>query len=473
MSGNTERPAKRRRALSTDYEDSDDNDDWIPSKDEARAVTGSGRGADPKLTAAATATMSRARRSAHAPVPSVTVARPSSARADDSKKSIRLTVKMPSSKLRQATSGGRRNVSLNSRDAFEPGEILTGPRGTRAKRAIVDESESDGDADMDGNGDGDGDDDDIEADEVEGEEEEEEEEEDGEEDADGEEDEDMDVDDDDVIDDAPSKPLPPSSASRGGAKAAAARPPLPPATSAGVATRNAVVPDEDDEELSELEELDSDDEELEEEDEEDVNDDTGVGEDLDADADPDPDADEIDEVDEGRDAEGDSDDDDDATPASGSRASTPDVTKMTKRQRSRLDEVMTVDLLALPSESKQKKILSAEEHAMRRSEMARRRKNLSEKRNEEEKMDTINKLLKKQAPKTRRTRAAEGANGDATPLSQEIEYERPKATVTRWVSNRHGSRVGVPEEWLDAPFGSVFVTPATDGRGISVLKSQG
>lgn len=35
-----------------------------------------------------------------------------------------------------------------------------------------------------------------------------------------------------------------------------------------------------------------------------------------------------------------------------------------------------------------KKHLTAEEHAMRRAEMARRRKNLSEKRNEEEKVST-------------------------------------------------------------------------------------
>lgn len=35
-----------------------------------------------------------------------------------------------------------------------------------------------------------------------------------------------------------------------------------------------------------------------------------------------------------------------------------------------------------------KKHLTAEEHAMRRAEMARRRKNLSEKRNEEEKVRT-------------------------------------------------------------------------------------
>lgn len=40
-----------------------------------------------------------------------------------------------------------------------------------------------------------------------------------------------------------------------------------------------------------------------------------------------------------------------------------------------------------------KKHLTAEEHAMRRAEMARRRKNLSEKRNEEEKVTKTSFLL--------------------------------------------------------------------------------
>ena len=40
----------------------------------------------------------------------------------------------------------------------------------------------------------------------------------------------------------------------------------------------------------------------------------------------------------------------------------------------------------MPIEPQIKKHLTAEEHAMRRAEMARRRKNLSEKRNEEEKV---------------------------------------------------------------------------------------
>lgn len=39
-------------------------------------------------------------------------------------------------------------------------------------------------------------------------------------------------------------------------------------------------------------------------------------------------------------------------------------------------------------EAQKKKHLTAEEHAMRRAEMARRRKNLSEKRNEEEKVSS-------------------------------------------------------------------------------------
>lgn len=45
-----------------------------------------------------------------------------------------------------------------------------------------------------------------------------------------------------------------------------------------------------------------------------------------------------------------------------------------------------------------KKHLTAEEHAMRRAEMARRRKNLSEKRNEEEKVRFISQTLPKFSP---------------------------------------------------------------------------
>lgn len=107
---------------------------------------------------------------------------------------------------------------------------------------------------------------------------------------------------------------------------------------------------------------------------------------------------------------------------------------------------------------------------MRRAEMARRRKNLSEKRNEEEKvyhthtlnlptltpsqMETINKLLKKQAPKTNaRRKDLNGVTGEATP---DGEPQKANPAFVRWVSNNDGNRIGVPEEWLEAPVGDLF-----------------
>lgn len=102
---------------------------------------------------------------------------------------------------------------------------------------------------------------------------------------------------------------------------------------------------------------------------------------------------------------------------------------------------------------------------MRRAEMARRRKNLSEKRNEEEKMETINKLLKKQAPKTN-ARRKEMNNADNGTGGNEGEGFKPNAMFVRWVSSKEGNRIGVPEEWLDAPVGTVFansVKPAGMG----------
>jgi hypothetical protein len=86
------------------------------------------------------------------------------------------------------------------------------------------------------------------------------------------------------------------------------------------------------------------------------------------------------DLDDGNDEEDeelDSDEDD-------SRSVTPDITKLTKRQRGALEDDPA--LMALSNEALKKKELTAEEHVQRRAEMARRRKNLSEKRNEEEKV---------------------------------------------------------------------------------------
>jgi Ino eighty subunit 2 len=69
-------------------------------------------------------------------------------------------------------------------------------------------------------------------------------------------------------------------------------------------------------------------------------------------------------------------------------------------------------------------------------------------------METINKLLKKQAPKTNaRRNLLNNVGGDATP---DTEASKPNALFVRWVSNKEGNRIGVPEEWLEGPVGNAF-----------------
>lgn len=87
-------------------------------------------------------------------------------------------------------------------------------------------------------------------------------------------------------------------------------------------------------------------------------------------------------------------------------------------------------------------------------------------------MDTINKLLKKQAPKRRGkianrdpTDTTIGATaGDITPNSEDVEPVKANPVFVRWVSDREGCRVGVPEEWLGTPVGAVF-GEARNGNG--------
>ncbi|KAJ3901888.1 PAPA-1-like conserved region-domain-containing protein [Lentinula edodes] len=75
---------------------------------------------------------------------------------------------------------------------------------------------------------------------------------------------------------------------------------------------------------------------------------------------------------------------------------------MTTRQAV-LASVMDSSHIALGNTSKKKKVLNETELALRREENARKRKNLSEKRLEDEKLETINRLLKKQSrPRTKR-----------------------------------------------------------------------
>ena len=91
----------------------------------------------------------------------------------------------------------------------------------------------------------------------------------------------------------------------------------------------------------------------------------------------------------------------------------------------------------------------------------------------EEKESTINKLLKKQTSKRRGANAkpetlaaavaAEGAENES-PGEEPVEKANP--LYTRWISDRYGVRLAVPEEWLGKHVGRVFgpPNPALSGK---------
>lgn len=390
--------------------------------------------------------MSRPRRTASENISMATVSRGHASPSSRSQQSMRLTVKTSSSKLREATrvSSAGQSISVNRRDQFVGGEILEGKRARNVRKSYVLESDSeedDEDAEMEDVGD-----EDAEGESVE-DEEEEEEDMDAEDDGLGDEDAEGDID----MDAPPPPPVIKISKAASGKQTITAKLPSK-VDSKTVEQKEAELgSDDDDEELSEL---DSDlGEEVEEEDAMQTgNEEDAEGEEEEI---------EVEEVEDDEDEL----DSDDETPMDGSRATTPDLNKLTKRQRARLEEGGSGHLLALPDEVQVKKHLTAEEHAMRRAEMARRRKNLSEKRNEEEKMETINKLLKKQAPKTNaRRNNMNNVGGDSTPDS---EAQKPNPLFVRWVSNKDGNRIGVPEEWMESPVGAIFQGGVKQAGGMS------
>lgn len=133
----------------------------------------------------------------------------------------------------------------------------------------------------------------------------------------------------------------------------------------------------------------------------------------------------------------------------GSESGTPDPSKLTRRQRGEAES----DLMALSNEAQKKKFFTAEQITMRRAEMARRRKDLSDKRNQNEKEDTLRRLLHKPAPK-RRSRAQMIADAEreefGTP-GAEGEELKPSKLYIRTVMGTDGTTVSLPEEWLGTP----------------------
>ncbi|RAH39872.1 PAPA-1-like domain-containing protein [Aspergillus brunneoviolaceus CBS 621.78] len=388
-----------------------DQSSMIDINDSSRSTRSTRAAAAAATTTAATAASS---------TPAVTaVCVPSDVSGESSKRSIHLTVKMPSNKLREVTGGSSRGAPATRRsvNVFTENPIITGPRTSRPRKKLVEVDTSDED-DLE-----DQEEDEVDDEDAPGEDEDDEDEDEDEEDE--EEDEDLDAEGDLDMDDAP--PQPPVPKRHAKATAAAAAAPSAKAVKS-VEEKEMELEDDDDDDDEELSEPDTD-AEGEPDDQDESMMVTGNG------------GDELDEED-----EDDEDLDSDGTP-------TADLTRMTKRQRGNLGN----DFLQLPMEPQVKKHLTAEERAMRRAEMARRRKNLSEKRNEEEKMDTINRLLRKQAPKRRgRIPAAEAAENATADQEIQEAYSKPDPTMVRWVSGRAGSRVGVPEEWVGTPAAQVF-----------------
>ncbi|KAL1927464.1 hypothetical protein VTP01DRAFT_3701 [Rhizomucor pusillus] len=117
---------------------------------------------------------------------------------------------------------------------------------------------------------------------------------------------------------------------------------------------------------------------------------------------------------------------------------------LTKRQRAKLNNDTTEEYLELPMESMKKKHLTAEEQSLRRSEVARRRKNQSIQRAEKDKQDTINRLLKKQASKSRRVIKEDATDDKETAVSRRERLIKDKNLV-RYVNKAEGSLLAIPE----------------------------
>jgi Ino eighty subunit 2 len=69
-------------------------------------------------------------------------------------------------------------------------------------------------------------------------------------------------------------------------------------------------------------------------------------------------------------------------------------------------------------------------------------------------MDTINKLLKKQAPKTNARR--KDLAGPSASDNVDGEPAKPEPIFVRWVSNKDGNQINIPEEMIDSPVGVMF-----------------
>lgn len=132
----------------------------------------------------------------------------------------------------------------------------------------------------------------------------------------------------------------------------------------------------------------------------------------------------------------------------------PDLSKMTERQRARyLEEVDSnskkfVELDDNYSKNKKTKLKrkeTEEQAALRKAENARKRLDYKNKQLEEEKRDTLNKLLKRRANKTREVDPKEGAVDVAKLVLKGRRPMMQHPALMRWVLRKEGQVLGIPE----------------------------
>ncbi|KAF8824443.1 hypothetical protein HHX47_DHR8000315 [Lentinula edodes] len=130
--------------------------------------------------------------------------------------------------------------------------------------------------------------------------------------------------------------------------------------------------------------------------------------------------------------------------------------------------------------SKKKKVLNETELALRREENARKRKNLSEKRLEDEKLETINRLLKKQSrPRTKRAGGPSQAHsaGSSVPpapvISSSTGNRGGKRGGARGGARGRGGRRGRPRAVVDEEGGEAEVDAEGDAMEVDGQEGEG
>ena len=128
-----------------------------------------------------------------------------------------------------------------------------------------------------------------------------------------------------------------------------------------------------------------------------------------------------------------------------------DTSKKTARQKAKETGAADhLEFLPIEKNAKVKPILTAEEQALRKSENARKRKNQTEKKLDEEKQETINKLLNKQAGKKKgavKILTTADAAIEEVDESSQIRKTRPVPLgMIRYINNKEGSTVSLPVE---------------------------